>query len=132
MADLVDSIEDIIHNVNTLVRYGEGDKAERKFHGGRIKNGKVFVAVRYGHSYVFSPSKFVGYKSNDIDHQFKLNERDGRITNVRIQSLLGAPMEPGSPGYDTINGAYLAYCREHQILPSQHHRARRYWLIDRA
>lgn len=89
MADLVDSIEDIILNVNTLVRYGEGDKAERKFHRGRIKNGKVFVAVRYGDSYVFSPSKFSGYKANDIDHQFKLNERDGGITNVRIQSLLG-------------------------------------------
>ncbi len=131
MADLVETREEIIQNVDTLYQYGLGDGPERSFHDGRIKNGKVFVAVRQGDDYRFAPSKFAGYAANDLGHERKLSERDGGITNKRIESIAGPSLEIGSAAYRSVDDAYLAYCNIHGIDPSQHQMPRRYWLIDK-
>jgi len=131
MADFVETREEIIQNVDTLYQYGLGDGPERKFHDGRIKNGKVFVAVRLGDEYRFAPSKFAGYAANNLRHEQKLAERDGGVTNQRIERIAGPPLEIGSAAYRSVDNAYLAYCKTHSIDPSQHQIPRRYWLISR-
>lgn len=130
MADLVETREEIIQNVETLYQYGLGDGPERKFHDGRIKNGKVFVVVRQGNYYRFAPSKFAGYAANDLGHERKLPERDGGVTNKRIESIEGPPLEIGSAACRSVDAAYFAYCEARGIDPSQHEMPRRYWLIS--
>lgn len=66
MPDLVETIADVVENLETLDRYGHGGREERRFHRGRIKNGKVFVALKKGGRFLFSPSKFAGYAGNDL------------------------------------------------------------------
>lgn len=130
MTELVQSLAEIIHNVDTLYRYGLSNGKEQQFHDARIKNGKVFVAVQRDGQYHFAPSKFAGYSKNNLDHETKLQERDGGLTNVRIESLTGKPIQEQSTKYSEIDGAYLKYCAEHGIEPSQHQMKRRYWLIE--
>ena len=115
MADLVETREEIIQNVDVLHRYGLGDGPERRFHDGRIKNGKVFAAVRQGDEYRFAPSKFAGYAANNLGHEQKLAERDCGVTNQRIESIAGPPLEIGSAAYRAVDDAYLAYCNTHGI-----------------
>ncbi len=126
---LVDSIDQISHNVLTLNRYGTGSPKQRKFHHARIKNGKLFVVLRQRKKYLFAPSKFSGYRNNTTNHLNHLRERDGRVTNGKIKKLLGNPLDVGAKDYQKIDDAYLDYCSAFQIVPSRHHRPRRYWLI---
>ena len=63
---LVDSIDQISHNVLTLNRYGTGNLKQKKFHHDRIKNGKLFVVPRQRKGYLFAPSKFSGYTRTDF------------------------------------------------------------------
>ena len=130
MTELVETVEQIIRNVETLHSFGNGNPAEQTFHDGRIKNGKVFVAVKRDNVLKFSPSKFAGYTQNDLSHEAKLNERDGRITNNKIEELLGPVVEVDSADYNDLDEEFLACCDKHEITPSAHHRARRYWLIS--
>ncbi|WP_187430929.1 hypothetical protein ROLI_033180 [Roseobacter fucihabitans] len=131
MADFVETREEIIQNVDTLYQYGLGDGPQRSFHDGRIKNGKVFVAVRQGDDYRFAPSKFAGYAANDLEHERKLSERDGGITSKRIESIAGPPLEIGSAAYRSVDAAYLAYCTARGIEPSRHQMSRRYLIIEK-
>lgn len=130
MAELIESTDDAVQNILTLARYANGSAAEQEFHHDRIKNGKRFIAYKSQGDYLFSPSKFAGYKNNTTDHQYDLDNRDGGITNKRFSKLIGNDYEPTTPGYEEIDNAFLNYCQAHGIMPSIHHRARRYWLID--
>lgn len=129
MAELVTSSDQLITNINTLHRYRNGNKSERKFHDGRIKNGKLFVALEIGQRYLFAPSKFAGHKENDIRHEHELNERDGRSTTKVLTDILGSPLQQNDDLYDILDRNFLSYCSETSIKPSQHHKPRRYWLI---
>lgn len=130
MADLVSTIEQVVNNIETLYRYGESNnKDKRKFHDVRVKNGKLFVAVKNRGNFRYAPSKFAGYVNNDISHGEDLSDRDGRKTNVALSSLIGDALEPGDQGYGDIDKDFLDYCNRKGITPSQHHRQRRYWVL---
>lgn len=131
MSNLVTSIDDIVKNVDTLYNYGQSDVVEeRNFHDARIKNGKLFVAVQSETGYRFAPSKFAGYIENSIQHKDLSPQRDGRITNVAIKKLVLNALEPGDGGYEKIDQHFSDYCSQHNIEPSNHHRPRRYWLLE--
>jgi 5-methylcytosine-specific restriction endonuclease McrA len=130
MAELVESVDDVLKNILTLDNYGSGGSDERRFHAGRIKNGKLFVAVKANGHYLFAPSKFAGYKDNNTSHEDDLDNRDGGVTNRRFDELLGQPYDKGSATYQKIDSAFLEYCNAFGIVPSKHHRARRYWVIE--
>lgn len=125
----VSTVDQIVHNVFALAQMACGDADERAFHHGRIKNGKLFVAVESQSGWMFAPSKFCGYINNGIHHADLLNERDGRSTNLRIDALLGDHLDLGEDGYAALDLAYLSYCDGHGISPSRHHRPRRYWPV---
>lgn len=60
----------------------------------------------------------------------KLKERDGGITNKRLEKLVGQMLGPGSSKYDEIDTEYLEYCRAFGIEPSKHATLRRYFIFD--
>jgi 5-methylcytosine-specific restriction enzyme A len=128
MSEFVETIADVVANIRTLDSYTRGNAAEHKFSRARIKNGKLFVALPTDQGYLFAPSKFVGYKNNDMRHAELLFERDGRETNVEVGRLLGDHLDSGDKEYRAIDDAFLAYCQALGIEPSKHHRKRRYWL----
>jgi 5-methylcytosine-specific restriction protein A len=130
MAELVATVEEIFSNVLTLHHYGVGNDDEREFHRRRIKNGKVFIAALGSNGYLFAPSKFAGYSDNDLDHQYDLDNRDGRDTNKCMGKLLGPAVEKDNPRYEEIDGAFKAYCSSFAIVPSVYQRERRYWVIE--
>jgi 5-methylcytosine-specific restriction protein A len=65
-----------------------------------------------------------------MTHRHLGKDRDGRITNPKISSLLGDYAGPPDPRYPIIEAAFLRYCHEHNITPSKFEKTpRRYWVI---
>jgi 5-methylcytosine-specific restriction protein A len=129
MQNLAETKSALLKNIKTLARHGSGSPKEQKFHNQRIKNGKVFLAYCYNGDVLFAPSRFAGYKDNSIRREKTLPERDGRVTNIQITKVLGKYHDTTSPQYRQIDQAFLSYCAKFKIIPSKHHRSRRYWLI---
>ena len=129
MAKLVSTPSEVVRNIHTLYNYRDGSRSERAFFTGRIKNGKLFVVLRSEGTYLFAPSKFAGYRDNDISHMMDLDNRDGRRTNVAISGLFGRHIDVGDAIYSQIDSAYVAFCKSLSITPSRHHRPRRYWQV---
>lgn len=133
MAALVSTVEQVLDNIKTLYLYGESaSKGERRFHDERMKNGKLFAVTQVHGNFRFAPSKFAGYVDNDISHADNLSDRDGRKTNTVLSRLFGEALEPGDEGYEAIDQGFLDYCSRKDIVPSKHHRERRYWLAGPA
>jgi 5-methylcytosine-specific restriction protein A len=130
MAELVETVDEILVNVSTLHRYASGSAAEREFHRRTIKNGKVFVALAGPDGYLFAPSRFAGYRSNNLDHKDDLDNRDGRTTYKCMDKLLGPVRGQGDVGYAEIHRAYYSYCSSFGIVPSADMDIkRRYWVL---
>ncbi len=110
MSELVENIADIIRNIKTISGYAYGSDSEKKFHNDRIKNGKWFVAYKENGKYIFSPSKFVGYKENNTDHLDELNNRQGGFNNNRLIKILGNSCADDSSLYKEIDDAYSGLC----------------------
>jgi len=119
----------IATNVERIAEYGKGSSDERKFHDGRIKNGKNFVALQVGSEWLFAPSKFAGYADNDASHMNKLDRRDGGVTNGRLTEILGNPIARGAPEYEQIDRYYEQYASAFGIVPSKHPQGRKYWRL---
>lgn len=129
-SELVANVDEIVANIYRLHEMRAGSAAERKFHIGRIKNGKVFVALEHEGRLLFAPSKFAGYRDNNLNHLSRLGERHGSDTNVRISRLLGEEIGPTHPEHKRLDKAYEKYCRAGGFFPSLHTRARRFWLVQ--
>lgn len=127
---LVEQVEEVEANLRTLARFSSGTAEERRFFAGRIKNGKHFVGMPVDGTWLFSPSKFAGYKDNGLIHMALIGERHGRDTNRRLTALLGVALTPNLTAYGAIDRAFLDYCDEHGIIPSVHQTARTYWLMQ--
>ena len=131
MSELVESVEEVIANIDTLYTLGQSSiVTERDFHNKRIKNGKYFAVLRTEAELRFAPSKFVGYAKNGMEHEHKMSTRDGRETNRAIRLLVGKSLAPGDDGYSEVDRHFLDYCKSRDLVPSKHHRAREYWLFD--
>lgn len=127
---LVQSVDDIVQNVETLERWYHGSTAERKLYANLIKNGKVFIAKIDPGSIQFAPSKFAGYLKNGSTHDQLRRKRDGRITNRHINRILNAYVHWRDPKYPMIEAAFLDYCTARDIVPSRFKKTRRrYWII---
>lgn len=129
MSVLVQDVGQLAENIRRLHSYSAGTEQERKFHRQTIKNGKLFVHLREKNLSLFAPSKFAGYVGNNLAVSRSAG-RDGRDTNPHLDKLVGRHLDPGDPGYDSVDKQYLDYCRTHNIVPSVHHKPRRYWSVD--
>ncbi len=55
-----------------------------------IRKGRAFYPFFYNGELAFSPSKFIGYRHNDLHrHLEERSERDGKDTNREINRILG-------------------------------------------
>lgn len=119
--EFVETRDDIIENIKTLEDYREIDK---DYWEGLIRRGYCFIIAKVNNRRCFSPSKFTGYYKNcKEEHERKKIERDGRLTNVKIDKILGKHSED-----ETLESEFLEFCRQNGIEPSKKEKVKRkYW-----
>jgi hypothetical protein len=113
---LIENLDDILANVEKLRNYLVEGGEEGEFARDRIGQGICFVVTKDQHGVFFAPSRFVGYKNNDIDtHNRRARgdepHRDGRETNRKISQILHfGPVR--SPAWED---EYKSFCNKHRI-----------------
>src|SRR5438128_247921 len=84
---IISSVTDLTSNIETLKRYAESTNAsEGSFYRQLLRDGICFVVDESG---FFAPSRFIGYKNNKATSHQRSDMKDGRVTNVAINELLG-------------------------------------------
>lgn len=87
----VESRGDIISNLQTLERYRTSAREpERAYLRSLIQKGICFVVAEHRGRTLIGPSRFVGYRDNDMSRHEANDGRDGRETNPVISDLLGS------------------------------------------
>lgn len=104
---LISTVDELRNNLITLERYmNSANEVETGFHHSLLKNGVCFVAyTSQGHNY-FGPSRFLGYKSNDMSAHIANKEKDGRETNPAINHILHSKPEPDKH----LDADYQRFC----------------------
>ncbi len=87
--ELIESHDDIYRNILAFDSYIISiDKNEQLFAFDRIKYGTCFVVYKKENNYCFAPSRFIGYKNNNLIKHDNNNEKDGKETNPAISRIL--------------------------------------------
>lgn len=129
MSALVERTDDIVANILRLHDYAIGSAKEARFHADRMRMGKRFVAYVDDDETIFCPSKFAGYKDNDLSHAKLLGERHGTTTSIQITRLVGNPLYEDDEGYKEIDRAFERYCEAFKISPTRWDTPRSFWVI---
>ena len=121
---LIDNIEELEQNLETVEFYlTEGTDYENDTTIGLVRAGACYVAYEIDNELRFAPSRFVGYKNNNLDQHLN-SHKDGRDTNVVIQRLLDDKLGPN----EKLEKAFLKYCRNLGIEP--YNKKRKYWKFN--
>lgn len=106
--------DEIIENIERLENYlCEGTDNERSFAINLIKKGRCFVTYQVNGETRFCPSRFVGYKSNNMrEHEASLS-KDGRETNPAITRALKTKLEINSD----LEKLHREYCQGFGVTP---------------
>ena len=122
--DTVKTWSDIRLNILQLEKYKNSENSkERIFYKDIIRRGRCFVALDTRNGFVFAPSRFVGYVANDIENHDENYNKDGRITNVEIDNILGT--------HDVnkiLEEKFKIFCQNLDINPDNHER--KYWNLS--
>jgi len=122
--DTVKTWSDIRTNILQLEKYKNSENSkERMFYKDIVRRGRCFVALDTRNGFVFAPSRFVGYIANDIKNHDENYDKDGRITNVEIDKILGP--------YDVnkiLEERFKIFCQNLDINPDNHER--KYWNLS--
>ena len=106
---VVDNPRDAIENIRRYQTEVQGDKPAAQKLIGRMKQASVWYAVRSGdgESWLFGPSKFIGYADNTAETYINPGDedRDGRHTEKRLSRCLSQWIDDVPP--DTRRGAEL-------------------------
>lgn len=82
--DFVEDRADVIDNLMTLYFYAKsGNQEEIEYAHDRYRQGKWYVVERIGDRLIFGPSRFVGYKENNIA-KYQQNHGHGKRTNDNL------------------------------------------------
>jgi putative restriction endonuclease len=126
----VESIEDVRENCDTLLAYSvSSDRELSDFSHSLIRRGTCFLPCRIHRELFFFPSRFIGYKHNNMTRH-QLSEKDGRETNKFITNILNG-QEP-EENFD-LEGEYEIFCKKLNIISSRAGSfgvARKYWPVD--
>lgn len=122
----IESIEELKDNLLTIESYLDLDYSERErdFALSLIQKGKNLVVYKVQNEFHFAPSRFVGYKSNDIDKHILNETKDGKDTTPIINLLSGNKLSFNQD----IENAYMAYCKALNL--EIHKNKRQYWIFD--
>ena len=106
----IDTIEELNNNLKKVEAYLNFDEGKemRKEMIRLIERGKNFIAYQIGNEIHFAPSRFVGYKNNNIAVHLESREKHGTTTsnNLRKKSLLGQDNTD-----DKLCRLYIEYCK---------------------
>ena len=107
--------EQLEKNINTLESYlTNGDDYDTREATLLIKRGTCFVAYYVDEALHFAPSRFIGYKDNNLDKHTASSDKDGRITNPAINEILKSKPLPD----EDLNLKYFEYCNKLGVQPS--------------
>ncbi len=117
---LIENIEQLEQNLEMVEVYlsEENDEAI-----GLIRRGACFVAYEIEGELRFAPSRFVGYKNNNLK-QHLTSHKDGRDTNMVIERMMDIKL--GSNG--KLEKLFLKYCKNLGIEP--YNKKRKYWKFN--
>lgn len=125
---LVDKLDQIVANVGALesVRINKrSDNAGDYLN--LIKRGTCFLPYQAKDGIAFAPSRFIGYVRNSFAKHAANDSRDGRLTNLAINTILGQP-----PVADpTLEAEYHRFCTQIGITPPRtgtFGAQRKYWI----
>ena len=122
--ETVKTWSDIRLNILQLEKYKNSqNNEERTFYKNIVGRGRCFVALDTRNGFVFAPSRFVGYVDNNIKNHDENYDKDGRITNVEIDKILG-PHEVNK----ILEERFKIFCENLDIGPVHH--ARKYWNLS--
>lgn len=128
-AILIDNKEDLIANLNKIEDYlvNGSDEEVQEVHG-YIQKGRTFVCYKVNDEYHFAPSRFIGYKYNNLkkhaqfrnDHEVSGIDTDKKLSK---SNLLGKYST--NPKLETL---YIKFCKSINVRVLNY--KRKYWLID--
>jgi len=126
--ELVSKLDEILQNTDTIDNYlTEDDKRDWAIN--LIKNGICFVIVNKGLGLFFYPSRFIGYKGNNMSAHIGNQRKDGRDTNLVISKIIG--FEPSkSP---ELEMEYIRFCEKLGFTARKSgpfNVTRKYWLLS--
>jgi 5-methylcytosine-specific restriction protein A len=126
---LIDKKVELIENLETVENYlTAGTNFETEETEKLIKRGTCFVAYKINKEIRFAPSRFIGYKKNQLTKHLK-SKKDGRHTTFRINKILGTKAIPNK----NLETFYLNYCNNLGVSPSKtgtYGAERKYWTLD--
>ncbi len=90
-----------------------------------IRRGMCLVAYKIHTETRFAPSRFLGYKDNNIQDHNHSSTKDGRLTNIAIHNVLGKLIVSD----DALDRLYSQYCRSLGVQPTNYTK-RKYWYLE--
>ena len=118
---LINSPKQLEENLETIEFYlTEGSNFENDTTIDLLRAGACFVAYEIEKELRFAPSRFVGYKNNNLD-KHQNSDKDGRDTNVVIEKILEQKLSPN----ENLEKAFLNYCQDLGFEPYK--KKRKYW-----
>ncbi|SFQ02433.1 HNH endonuclease [Nitrosomonas cryotolerans] len=128
---IVTTLEQIEKNIVELERGRAARGKELEEYRALIKRGTCFLPYESQRSLSFAPSRFVGYIDNKLAIHANNPKRDGRITNVAINGILGA--RPSA--HTDLEQAYKEFCETIGVTPAERGAfgiERKYWIATKA
>ena len=125
--ELVKTFDEICENIQTVDSY-LNDPEQKEYVIGLIKRGTCFVVVNNNGEYRFYPSRFIGYTANTKELHSNNFEKDGRVTNKAISSII---MKKPSVS-EELDKEYCRFCERLGITPNLKGAfgdKRKFWLV---
>src|SRR4030042_7214465 len=106
--ELIMPKQDLKTNLLTLERYmSSNNSVEKIFHRELIKLGIDFVVYKKNNKYVFAPSRFIGYKNNNMNAHINNEYKNGGKTTPRINEILGFECKSNI----SMDNEYRGFCK---------------------
>jgi hypothetical protein len=107
--ELIDNMSELKENLSTLEKYmNSKDSSEREFYRKLIGNGICFVEYKKENKTIFAPSRFIGYKNNNMLNHINNDMKDGKETTPRINYILQQECKQD----EECNYLYKLFCNQ--------------------
>ena len=104
--ELITQKAELADNIGRLQEYLRGSGADRDFALDLIRKGICFVVTEQDGKPFFSPSRFIGYRSNTRHDHVHNEDKDGRETNAALGVILSSPPVTSDP----LDAEYEQFC----------------------
>ncbi len=126
--DTVNKWEEIKRNIDQLESYRRSSVTiELGYYENLIKRGICFVVTENNEELVFRPSRFIGYRNNNMFNHQSNTKKDGKVTNPAISQIIGHNPEEN----EYLDEEYKKFCIKLGIKPrgtGQFGVTRKYWV----